>query len=72
MNMMKYSVSAVPQLFAINEETSREKKAGPGSKADLGCLRRGPTEEVDSVLAMKGADCLGLSLMSLHITTPCH
>ena len=33
--------------------------------AYLGCLRRGPTEEADSVLAMKGW-LRGLSLTSLH------
>lgn len=35
--------------------------------ANLGCFRRGPTDEVDSVLAMKGADSRGLPLTSLYL-----
>ena len=37
----------------------------------LGCLRKGPTEEVDSVRAMKGW-ARGLSLTSLHASDTDH
>ena len=42
-----------------------------GVGACLGCLRKGPTDEVDSVRAMKGW-ARGLSLTSLHASDTDH